>query len=209
MGGSGSRRPWWPGSSRSSRLARAGCWPMAEYLAFQGWGWRWCCPSSSWPSSPSALQAGGRLSRGLRCSALIGVNVVRVLGVEFLLLQAAGRLPAPFAPAAGWGDVAVGAAAPLVAWMVARDWKGSRGVALAWTALGFLDLVDAIGLGVTSSPGPLRVFVGDPSSAIMSEIPWILIPCFLVPLFVFTHLAVFARLGGWRQAQRGAAPVSV
>ncbi len=128
--------------------------------------------------------------------ALIGVNVVRVLGVEFLLLHAAGRLPAPFAPAAGWGDFVVGAAAPLVAWMVARDWRGSRGVALAWTALGLLDLVDAIGLGVMSSPGPLRVFVGDPSSAIMSEIPWILIPCFVVPLLAFTHLAVFARLGG-------------
>ncbi len=136
---------------------------------------------------------------------LIGVNVVRVLGVDFLLLHAAGRLPVPFAPAAGWGDFVVGAAAPLVAWMVARDWPGSRRVALAWNALGLLDLVDAVGLGVTSSPGPLRVFVGDPSSAIMSELPWVLIPCFVVPLLVFTHLAVFARLAGSPRPHRRAA----
>jgi hypothetical protein len=32
---------------------------------------------------------------------LIGVNVVRILGVFFVLLRAAGRLPAPFAPIAG------------------------------------------------------------------------------------------------------------
>ena len=32
---------------------------------------------------------------------LIGVHTVRLLGVMFLILQAEGRLPAPFAPAAG------------------------------------------------------------------------------------------------------------
>ena len=137
--------------------------------------------------------------------ALIGVSAVRVLGVIFVLLHAAGRLPAPFAPAAGWGDIVVGAVAPLVAWMVARDWPGSRRVALAWNALGLLDLINAIGLGVTSSPGPLRIFVGDPSSAIMSELPWLLIPGFLVPLLVFTHLAVFARLAGSLRPHRRAA----
>ena len=35
---------------------------------------------------------------------LIGVNVLRVFGVVFVLLYAAGRLPAPFAPTARWGD---------------------------------------------------------------------------------------------------------
>ncbi len=141
--------------------------------------------------------AGGRqaLARA-PVAALIGVNVVRLLGATFVLLYTAGRLPAPFAPAAGWGDMAVGATAPLVAWMVARDWPGSRRVALAWNALGTLDLIDAVALGVMSSPGPVRVFAGDPSSAIMTELPWLLVPCFLVPLLFWTHLALFARLGG-------------
>jgi hypothetical protein len=34
---------------------------------------------------------------------LIGVHTVRLLGVFFVLLFSAGRLPAPFAPVAGWG----------------------------------------------------------------------------------------------------------
>jgi hypothetical protein len=34
---------------------------------------------------------------------------IRTLGVTFLLLYSAGHLPAPFAPAAGWGDIAIGA----------------------------------------------------------------------------------------------------
>jgi hypothetical protein len=28
----------------------------------------------------------------------------------------------------------------------------------------------------------------------MSTLPWVLIPCFLVPLLILTHLAVFYRL---------------
>ncbi len=41
-------------------------------------------------------------------ASLIGVHAVRVLGILFVLLYATKRLPAPFAPVAGWGDVAIG-----------------------------------------------------------------------------------------------------
>src|SRR5437016_9242428 len=34
---------------------------------------------------------------------LVGVHTVRVLGISFIILYAAKRLPAPFAPVAGWG----------------------------------------------------------------------------------------------------------
>jgi hypothetical protein len=126
---------------------------------------------------------------------LIGVNAVRILGVFFVLLYAAGRLPAPFAPSAGWGDIVVGALALPVAWLVAKGARGWRSAALAWNTLGLLDLVVAVGLGVTSSPGsPLRIFTAEPSSAIMTSLPWLLIPGFLVPLLALTHVAVFARL---------------
>src|SRR6266849_5638898 len=68
-----------------------------------------------------ATPGGRRAIANAPVPALIGLNVVRIAGVTFLLLHASGRLPAPFAPAAGWGDIAIGVAAPLVAWMVARD----------------------------------------------------------------------------------------
>src|SRR6266446_6324756 len=42
---------------------------------------------------------------------LVGVHTVRLLGISFVILYAANRLPAPFAPVAGWGDIFVGATA--------------------------------------------------------------------------------------------------
>ncbi len=125
---------------------------------------------------------------------LIGVHAIRVLGVAFLLLYAAGRLPAPFAPVAGWGDILAGLEAVPVAWLAYRQVDSARPLILFWNTFGVLDLVTAIGLGATSSPGPIRLFYMEPSTTIMTTLPWLLIPAFLVPLLISIHLAVFYRL---------------
>jgi hypothetical protein len=127
-------------------------------------------------------------------SLLIGVNVVRVLGVIFVLLYLGGRLPAPFAPVAGWGDIIVGVTAMPVAWLAHRRGRDARPAILVWNIFGLTDLIAAIGLGVISSPGPLHLIAPEPGSAIMATLPWMLIPAFLVPLLASTHLAVFYRL---------------
>lgn len=125
---------------------------------------------------------------------LIGVNTIRIIGFMFLILYAAGRLPAPFAPVAGWGDVLIGITAAPLAWMVYRMGDNARLMIMIWNSLGLLDLVAAVGLGATSSPGPLRLIFAEPGTAIMTTLPWLLIPGFLVPLLASTHLAVFYRL---------------
>jgi hypothetical protein len=140
--------------------------------------------------------AGGRELVGrVPLAALVGVHSVRVLGLSFVLLYAAKRLPAPFAPVAGWGDVAVGLLAIPLALLLARG-RGEipKGLILLWNSLGLVDLVTAVALGATSAPGPLQIFHGPPSSAIMSTLPWVLIPCFLVPSLAFLHLCTFYRL---------------
>ncbi|MGO8916612.1 MAG: hypothetical protein ACLQJR_11965 [Stellaceae bacterium] len=126
--------------------------------------------------------------------ALIAVHGLRVLGVSFVLLYSMQRLPAPFAPVAGWGDIFVGATAGPVAWIALRAAGRARGLVLAWNVIGLLDLVAAIGLGATSSPGPLRLFMDPPGSPIMTTLPWIIIPCFLVPSLAALHIAIFHRL---------------
>jgi hypothetical protein len=128
---------------------------------------------------------------------LTAVHAIRLLGVSFVLLYAAGRLPAPFAPVAGWGDIAVGAAAVPVAWLVARRAAGWRRVLLAWNVVGLADLATAVTLAVLSAPGPLRVIVAEPGTDLMSTLPWLLIPGFLVPVLAATHLVIFYRL--WRE----------
>ena len=128
-------------------------------------------------------------------SLVIGLHVVRVLGLSFVLLYANHRLPAPFAPIAGWGDIFAGLTALPVAWAVQRQKPGWRPIALLWNSLGMLDLVAAIGLGVTSAEGsPIRLFFTEPSTILMTGLPWVLVPAFLVPLLMATHLAVFYRL---------------
>ena len=125
---------------------------------------------------------------------LVGVHVVRLLGISFIILYATDRLPAPFAPVAGWGDIFIGATALPVAWLAYRRPANVRPILWIWNLIGMADLIAAVGLGVISSPGPQRLIFAEPSSAIMTTLPWLLIPGFLVPLLFAVHIAIFIRL---------------
>ncbi|MFM0209574.1 hypothetical protein PQQ96_19415 [Paraburkholderia sediminicola] len=131
---------------------------------------------------------------------LIGLHATRVLGVFFLLLYAAGRLPAPDAPVAGWGDVLIGLTAIPLAYLVVVRAPAWRTIALLWNALGLLDLMVAIALGVASSPGlPIHLAASSVDSGVMTTLPWILIPCFNVPLLAHLHILLFQRLRSSRE----------
>src|SRR5258708_6548562 len=85
---------------------------------------------------------------------------------------------------------------PMALWFI--------GVLFIWNSLGLAELVIAVSLGALSAPGAIRVFFDDPSSALIASIPWILIPCFLVPSLSFVHLVVFYRMLGARAAVNSA-----
>jgi hypothetical protein len=136
--------------------------------------------------------------------ALIGLHVIRLLGVMFLILYAEGRLPAPFAPSAGWGDVFMGVTALPLAWAATRCGARVRPYVLLWSAIGVGDLVTAVTLGTLSTPGPLQVFVGLPDSSAMTTLPWLIIPGFLVPILLFIHVVIFGRLFAEPQASKPA-----
>ena len=125
---------------------------------------------------------------------LVGMHTVRLLGISFIILYAAHRLPAPFAPVAGWGDIFVGATALPVAWLLYRRLTNARPILWSWNVIGLADLIAAVGLGATSSPGPARLIFTEPSSAMMTTLPWLLIPGFLVPLLLTVHIGIFIRL---------------
>lgn len=127
--------------------------------------------------------------------ALVGVNAARLGGVFFLILAADGRLSAPFAPVAGLGDMLVAALAIQLAITAVRSthvpttWLG------VWNALGALDLVVAISLGLLSAPStPFRVFTEGPGTLAMTALPWIMVPAMLVPLYLLIHLTIAAKL---------------
>lgn len=128
-------------------------------------------------------------------AVLVAIHAGRVLGVFFLLLLEAGRLPPTFALAAGWGDIGVALAALPLAWAIQRQVTGWRTMTFVWNLFGFADLVTAVTLGVGSAPNsPVRFIFESPNSNAVASLPWVMIPAVLVPVYLLTHLAIFAQL---------------
>jgi hypothetical protein len=126
---------------------------------------------------------------------LIALNGLRVLGVLFLLLAAAGRLSGLFPYSAGLGDIITGALAIPLALSVARSQKLPAAAVMRWNIFGTLDLLVAIGLGISSAAGsPLQfIHVGVGSEA-MQHLPFCLVPTVLVPFYLITHGIIAAQL---------------
>ena len=64
---------------------------------------------------------------------------------------------------------------------------GGRGAAIAWNVLGILDLVNALALGILSSPGPLHLLALDHSNTFITTYPTVMTPAFAVPLSLILH----------------------
>ena len=60
---------------------------------------------------------------GLPMPLLIGLNVIRILGVLMVLEAVAGKMAGPFPYSAGWGDFTTGVFALPVAWLAWRSMK--------------------------------------------------------------------------------------
>jgi hypothetical protein len=81
--------------------------------------------------------------------------------------------------------VLIGAAAFPVA--ARLDTPGGRQRAVVFNVLGLLDLVVAIGLGITVNPGPAQLFHTIPGAELLTRFPLALVPGFLVPLAFMVH----------------------
>ncbi len=121
---------------------------------------------------------------------LSAIQAWRAAGLGFLALAAHGVLPGLFAWPAGLGDIAIGLTAPWVAIaLVRRSAFLSSPIFAVWNLLGILDLVVAVSMGALNSgfiPGVVR----EVTTAPMAQLPLLLIPGYLVPLFVILHLSV-------------------
>ena len=157
---------------------------------------------------PGAVQ---RFVDSIPLDRLIGVQVYRAAGVIFLIAWASGRMPAVFALPAGIGDIAVGLAGPLVAARVRSGLDApetaarTRRLAISWNFLGIADLIVAVGLGFVSSPSHFQLLAADLPNALISRMPYVLIPTFAVPLSILLHVAALKRLRSTERVQPGPA----
>lgn len=121
------------------------------------------------------------------------VQAWRAGGLGFLALAAHGILPGLFAWPAGLGDIAIGVTAPwMVSSLIHRPGFASSRSFVIWNLLGILDLVVAVSLGALNS-GFVPGLVREVTTAAMTQLPLVLIPAYLVPLFVMLHLAALFR----------------
>lgn len=120
---------------------------------------------------------------------LIAVHLTRFVGFYFLALCRNGELACRFARPAGIGDAitAVGAAL-LLMWPLLRGRKPSKPPIDIWNVFGFLDIIivafTAFRVGLSDRVGmePLRT------------LPLMLLPTFVVPLIIASHILIFVRL---------------
>lgn len=118
----------------------------------------------------------------------------RWAGLGFLSLYAHGVLPGLFALPAGLGDMAIGFAAP---WMVMGlirhpSFVTSRRYAV-WNILGILDLTVAVSMGVICS-GFIRGLGLNVTTSAMGQLPLVLVPAYMVPLFIMLHFTALAQM---------------
>jgi len=112
----------------------------------------------------------------------------------FLILHREGVLPGVFALPAGWGDIAIGTTAPLVAWAISSKKNFPKQIFVLWNVLGMLDLVMAVSLGILASASPLGILAGEITTRVMGTFPLSLIPTFFVPLLMILHLIALGRV---------------
>ena len=126
------------------------------------------------------------LSVDLRLVAAI--QAWRWAGLGFLNLYAHGVLPGLFAFPAGLGDMAIGVTAPWIVLRLARQssFAGSRRF-VTWNILGILDLAIAVSLGAICS-GFIPGLTGNITTGAMGQLPLVLIPAYLVPIFIMLHV---------------------
>ena len=125
----------------------------------------------------------------------------RWAGLGFLSLYAQGVLPGLFAFPAGLGDMAIGVSAPWILLGLVRDasFVASRRY-LIWNIMGIVDLVVAVSMGTICS-GFLPGITGNVTTSAMAQLPLVLIPAYMVPLFIMLHFTAlfqarrFARAG--------------
>jgi hypothetical protein len=127
----------------------------------------------------------------------------RIAGYAFLVLYTYGILPGIFALPAGWGDIFIGATAPLVAlgFTSANHRKGY----ILWQVLGITDLVTAVTLGTTAR----LVSPQAAATSAMTVLPLSMIPTFAVPLFLILHIICIAQARRWNENPRVAEHLAV
>ena len=124
--------------------------------------------------------------------SLVLLHVTRFVGIYFLVLYRRGELPYAFAVPGGIGDITVAALAIVVVLLPIAPASQLRAIYI-WNVIGFVDI-----LLVVSTAARIG-FEGSLGLRPLTYLPLSLLPTFLVPLIIASHLAIFARISRLRR----------
>jgi hypothetical protein len=115
---------------------------------------------------------------------LVLLHLTRFVGFYFFLLCSRGELPFAFAAPAGSGDIIVAVFATLLLVLSgARNWS----ILIIWNTIGLTDILFVVMLA-------LRLGLENRQSMhALREFPLSLLPTFLVPLIIGSHVLIFIR----------------
>jgi hypothetical protein len=118
---------------------------------------------------------------------LVLFHLVRLLaGVYFLVLCQRSELPCGFATPAGWGDILVAVLAFAVVGAMRAEF--AKTLLVIWNTIGLIDIIFVVS-------SALRFGLRDwQSMHALRELPLSLLPTFLVPLIIASHILIFVRL---------------
>ncbi|MCU1328973.1 MAG: hypothetical protein JWN34_4343 [Bryobacterales bacterium] len=117
---------------------------------------------------------------------LIGVHVSRFVGLYFLELYNEGRLPYDFAVKGGIGDIVVATLA-LIVLIMPRQVPFRRQAIQIWNVIGLIDILFVVATAA-------RINFSNPASLNeLRTLPMSLLPTFLVPIIIVTHMIIALR----------------
>ncbi|MEO7415277.1 MAG: hypothetical protein ABIZ81_18185 [Opitutaceae bacterium] len=119
--------------------------------------------------------------------ALVFFHVTRFVGFYFLHLYSLGELPYEFAVPGGYGDIIIATLALAVLFIPMPEARRSRAIYI-WNVIGLVDILlvlfSAVRLG-RDDPSAMRA---------LTYLPLSLLPTFLVPAILASHVIIFRRL---------------
>ena len=117
----------------------------------------------------------------------VAFHLTRYVGIAFLIMYQRGQLAGEFAVTAGWGDIlaATGALAIVV---FLRDPLSKPSLLALWNAIGLADILLVV---ITAT----RIALSRPADIqALLVFPMSLVPTFVVPLLIASHVLVLWRL---------------
>ena len=128
----------------------------------------------------------------LKWSVLL--HSVRVLvEINLYLLFLYKQVPALLTFESGNLDILIGLSAPLVWWAFTTRRIQRRGL-LVWNSLALISVLNALVRAVLSAPFRFQQFAFNQPTIAILRFPFILLPAFIVPAVIFTHLSIFRKL---------------